>query len=106
MQGAHTALFVGRVARGTSGTDWHLSTIGEVDHTARDFGSLGARARARTHARTASRCHRGGGGVRDGVGYAGDGCSMPASRVPPSPRPFAAQHAIMRHTASTHPAPP
>ena len=50
MQGSHTALFVGRVARGTSGTDWHLSTIGEVDHTARDFGSLGARAR--THART------------------------------------------------------
>ena len=43
MQGAHTALFVARVARGTSGTDWHLSTIGEVDHTARDFGSLGAR---------------------------------------------------------------
>ena len=53
MQGAHTALFVGRVARGTSGTDWHLSTIGEVDHTARDFGSLGARARARTHAQPA-----------------------------------------------------
>ena len=39
-KGSHTALFVGRVARGTSGTDWHLSTIGEVDHTARDFGSL------------------------------------------------------------------
>ena len=52
MQGAHTALFVARVARGTSGTDWHLSTIGEVDHTARDFGSLGARAR--THAHTHS----------------------------------------------------
>ena len=67
MQGAHTALFVARVARGTSGTDWHLSTIGEVDHTARDFGSLGARAHA--HARTHDQplSHRGGGGVGDGV---------------------------------------
>ena len=33
MQGAHTALFVARVARGTSGTDWHLSTIGELQIT-------------------------------------------------------------------------
>ena len=49
-QGAHTALFVARVARGMGGTDWHLSTIGEVDHTARDFGSLGALTHARTHA--------------------------------------------------------
>lgn len=39
-KGAHTALFVARVARGMGGTDWQLSTIGEVDHTARDFGSL------------------------------------------------------------------
>mmetsp|Transcript_12544 Transcript_12544/g.25488 ORF Transcript_12544/g.25488 Transcript_12544/m.25488 type:complete len:632 (-) Transcript_12544:150-2045(-) len=39
-KGAHTALFFARVARGMAGTDWQLSTIGEVDHTARDFGSL------------------------------------------------------------------
>ena len=56
-QGAHTALFVARVARGMGGTDWHLSTIGEVDHTARDFGSLGALTHARTHARTHAGTH-------------------------------------------------
>lgn len=39
-KGAHTALFVARVARDMGGTGWTLSTIGEVDHTARDFGSL------------------------------------------------------------------
>ena len=39
-KGAHTALFVARVARGMGGTDWQLSAIGEGDHTARDFGSL------------------------------------------------------------------
>lgn len=38
MKGAHTALLMARVAR--HGGGWVLSAIGEVDHTARDWGTL------------------------------------------------------------------
>jgi len=38
MSGAHTALFMCRIAR--DGASWVLSMIGEFDHTARDFGTL------------------------------------------------------------------
>ena len=87
-QGAHTALFVARVARGMSGTDWHLSTIGEVDHTARDFGSLGALT-TRTHARTHSQSyHR--------------GVLLRACRVPIHPGP---QRSIMQCATGLHPSP-
>ena len=87
-QGAHTALFVARVARGMGGTDWHLSTIGEVDHTARDFGSLGALT-ARPHARTHSQSyHR--------------GVLLRACRVPIHPGP---QRSIMQCATGLHPSP-
>ena len=38
-KGAHTALFMCRISRQPGG-GWLLNTIGECDHTARDFGSL------------------------------------------------------------------
>ena len=38
-KGAHTALFMCRISRQPGG-GWMLNTIGECDHTARDFGSL------------------------------------------------------------------
>jgi len=38
LKGAHTAIFMARVSR--DGPQWKLAAIGEVDHTARDFGSL------------------------------------------------------------------
>ena len=38
-KGAHTALFMCRISRQPGGA-WLLNTIGECDHTARDFGSL------------------------------------------------------------------
>jgi len=38
MAGAHTAVFMGRVAR--EGKGWRLTAIGESDHTARDWGSV------------------------------------------------------------------
>lgn len=37
-KGPHTALFLCRIAR--NGGSWLMSTIGDVDHTARDFGTL------------------------------------------------------------------
>lgn len=43
-KGAHTALFMCRITRvgavGMSAADWSIQTIGEVDHTARDWGTL------------------------------------------------------------------
>ena len=38
--GAHTAVFLGRIARSQPGAPWALQAIGEYDHTARDWGSL------------------------------------------------------------------
>jgi tellurium resistance protein TerZ len=40
MSGAHTALFLCRLAREKPNAVWRLSTIGEHDHTARDWGTL------------------------------------------------------------------
>eukprot|EP00966_Prymnesium_polylepis_P186028 4311695-Prymnesium_polylepis.1 len=44
MGGAHTALFMARLARTPTG--WLLATIGEFDHTARDWGSVVPELRA------------------------------------------------------------
>ncbi|KAL1512166.1 hypothetical protein AB1Y20_005432 [Prymnesium parvum] len=44
MGGAHTALFMARLAR--DGKAWKLTTIGEFDHTARDWGSVMPELRA------------------------------------------------------------
>jgi hypothetical protein len=38
MAGAHTAIFLARLAR--EGSGWKATMVGEVDHTARDWGSL------------------------------------------------------------------
>jgi len=38
--GAHTAVFLGRIAREQPGSPWALQAIGEYDHTARDWGTL------------------------------------------------------------------
>ena len=38
LSGAHTAIFLARLAR--DGAMWKLTAIGETDHTARDWGSL------------------------------------------------------------------
>ena len=40
MSGAHTALFMCRITRASPQAAWKMSTIGEVDHTARDWGTL------------------------------------------------------------------
>ena len=40
MSGAHTALFMCRIARASPQAAWKMSTIGDVDHTARDWGTL------------------------------------------------------------------
>jgi tellurium resistance protein TerZ len=40
MLGAHTALFMCRIARAQPQAAWKLSMIGEHDHTARDWGTL------------------------------------------------------------------
>ena len=44
MAGAHTAIFMARLAR--NGQGWKLTTIGDMDHTARDWGSLVPELRA------------------------------------------------------------
>ena len=38
--GAHTAIFFARLARKSHSEPWVLQTIGEADHTARDWGTL------------------------------------------------------------------
>lgn len=40
MSGAHTALFANRIARKGPKEPWVLSAIGQIDHTARDWGTL------------------------------------------------------------------
>ena len=45
MAGAHTALFMARVARASPSAEWSVQAIGDVDHTARDWGTLCALAR-------------------------------------------------------------
>ena len=40
MSGAHTGLFLARVARPSPRAPWMLSAMGDFDHTARDWGTL------------------------------------------------------------------
>jgi len=40
MEGKHTAMFVGRLGRAAPQAPWHLQAMGEMDHTARDWGTL------------------------------------------------------------------
>ena len=40
MGGAHTALFLARIARKAPDAPWHLQAMGDYDHTARDWGTL------------------------------------------------------------------
>ena len=40
MQGAHTALVLGRAAKNLRTGNWTFSVIGDFDHTARDWGTL------------------------------------------------------------------
>jgi len=40
MSGAHTALFLARIARPSPNAEWALQAMGDFDHTARDWGTL------------------------------------------------------------------
>ena len=40
MTGAHTALFLARIARKTPDAPWYMQAMGDFDHTARDWGTL------------------------------------------------------------------
>ena len=39
-KGPHTALFLARIARKAPDAPWHLQAMGDIDHTARDWGTL------------------------------------------------------------------